>query len=88
LFGLWYLFNIYFNIYNKQVLVHSWDLYFLTSIFIIVFLLIFIFSIYDACLCCDKLYLEMLKNMLNLNVDFELDVMLFLCRFWRRVISL
>jgi solute carrier family 35 protein E1 len=23
LFGLWYLFNIYFNIYNKQVLVHS-----------------------------------------------------------------
>jgi hypothetical protein len=84
LFGLWYLFNIYFNIYNKQVLVHSWDLYFLTSIFIIVFLLIFIFSIYDAYFCYDKLYSEML----NLNVDFELDVMLFLCRFWRRVISL
>jgi solute carrier family 35 protein E1 len=64
LFGLWYLFNIYFNIYNKQVLV-----LFLRSIFLNVNFYntsIFTYSIYDACLCCDKLYSEMLKNMLNL----------------------
>lgn len=47
LFGLWYLFNIYFNIYNKQVLAISFHeiYYFLTLVFIIIVYLFYQFMI-------------------------------------------